>query len=105
MTKEKSGVLDQLKAWLFPIVLGIFATYLFQDIREIKNDIKTLIAQSNIDKTRIDNLERQVFSRSSLIENSKQSPVEKKNHSDNSLILSLFCTDYRKKKLYDIELV
>lgn len=30
-------------------------------MNEIKSDVKALMAQSNIDKTRIDNLERQVY--------------------------------------------
>lgn len=31
------------------------------DIADVKADIKVLMAQSNIDKTRIDNIERQIF--------------------------------------------
>jgi len=105
MVKQATSTVDQIKAWLFPALLTIFGTYLWQDIKEIKTDIKKLIAQSNIDKTRIDNLERQVFSSSSLIENSESNPVEEKNYPNNSFICNLFCTEYRKKKQYDIELV
>jgi hypothetical protein len=52
---------DKLKAWMFPALITILATMLWYDIREIKQDVKALMAQSNIDKTRIDNLEREVF--------------------------------------------
>ena len=34
---------------------------IWNDVSEIKADVKALMAQSNVDKTRIDNLERQVF--------------------------------------------
>ena len=34
---------------------------IWHDVSEIKSDVKALMAQSNIDKTRIDNLERNVF--------------------------------------------
>ena len=37
------------------------------DVNEIKADVKALMAQSNIDKTRIDNLERQVYKTTSSI--------------------------------------
>ena len=51
----------QIKAWLFPSVITILAGIIWNDVQEIKADIKALMAQSNIDKTRIDNLERAVF--------------------------------------------
>jgi hypothetical protein len=34
---------------------------IWHDVNEVKADVKALMAQSNIDKTRIDNLERSVF--------------------------------------------
>lgn len=34
---------------------------IWNDVNEIKSDVKALMAQSNIDKTRIDALERQVY--------------------------------------------
>lgn len=33
---------------------------IWRDISELRSDVKSLLAQSNIDKTRIDNLERDV---------------------------------------------
>jgi hypothetical protein len=74
MVAKKLTTIEQVKAWLFPIVLGIFGTYIWQDIREIKADVKLLMAQSNIDKTRIDNLERIVFQ-----QNAPTSMIEKKS--------------------------
>jgi hypothetical protein len=46
---------------MFPALITVLATMLWNDIREIKTDVKALMAQSNIDKTRIDNLERSVY--------------------------------------------
>lgn len=46
---------------MFPGLITILGAFLWNDIREIKNDVKALIAQSNVDKTRIDGLEREVF--------------------------------------------
>ena len=62
------------KSWAFPSVIsiiGMFAGMMLNDIKsdlaEVKADIKVLMAQSNIDKTRIENLERAVFKASSSI--------------------------------------
>lgn len=51
----------QIKAWLFPSLITILASIIWNDVQEIKSDVKALMAQSNIDKTRIDNLERLVY--------------------------------------------
>ena len=51
----------QIKAWLFPSLITILAGIIWNDVQEIKGDVKSLMAQSNIDKTRIDNLERIIF--------------------------------------------
>ena len=53
--------MDKFKSWAFPGLAMVLATIIWQDVREIKSDIKALMAQSNIDKTRIDNLERSVY--------------------------------------------
>lgn len=59
MTKESSAA--TFKVWLFPTLVSIIGLLIWNDVTEIKSDIKSLMAQSNIDKTRIDNLERQVY--------------------------------------------
>lgn len=60
--------MDKVKIWAFPVlisVVGWFIINTLQDIKRdlelVKQDVKTLLAQSNIDKTRIDNLEREVY--------------------------------------------
>lgn len=52
---------ERFKAWAFPGVISILSAIIWQDVQEIKSDTKALLAQSMIDKTRIDNLEREVF--------------------------------------------
>ena len=67
-TKQQSSVIAEIKNWLFPgivTIIGIFAGMTLKDIKddlsEVKADVKALMAQSNVDKTRIDNLERVVY--------------------------------------------
>lgn len=58
--RENTSI-QSIKAWIFPTLLSILAMMIWNDVNEIKADVKALMAQSNIDKTRIDNLERQVY--------------------------------------------
>lgn len=60
MTKENSSI-QAFKVWIFPSLVSIISLLIWNDVNEIKADVKQLMAQSNIDKTRIDNLERQVY--------------------------------------------
>jgi hypothetical protein len=69
-TKQQSSVIAEIKNWLFPgvvTIIGIFAGMMLKDIKddlaEVKSDVKALMAQSNVDKTRIDNLERIVYNK------------------------------------------
>lgn len=69
-SKDISGA---VKTWLFPSVVTLIATLIWRDMQEMRQDIKALLAQSNIDKTRIDNLEYQVnlLNEKVLLTNSK----------------------------------
>lgn len=58
--KENSSV-EAFKVWIFPSLVSIVSLLIWNDVNEIKADVKALMAQSNIDKTRIDNLERVVY--------------------------------------------
>lgn len=55
------SALTQFKSWIFPGLVSILGMMIWNDVNEIKADVKSLMAQSNIDKTRIDALERQVY--------------------------------------------
>jgi hypothetical protein len=56
-----SSAVDKVKVWLFPTLVSLIGILLYQEMKEIKSDVKALLAQSNIDKTRIDNLERMMY--------------------------------------------
>ena len=53
--------LRAVKVWIFPSLVSLVSLLIWSDVTEIKAELKILMAQSNIDKTRIDNLERQVY--------------------------------------------
>lgn len=64
MTRENPSI-AAFKVWIFPTLVSLISLLIWNDVNEIKSDVKLLMAQSNIDKTRIDNLERQIFKTSS----------------------------------------
>ena len=65
MATENSSI-AAFKVWIFPSLVSLVSLLIWNDVNEIKADVKLLMAQSNIDKTRIDNIERQLFKAVSL---------------------------------------
>ena len=63
--RENTSI-QSFKTWIFPTLVSILAMMIWNDVNEIKADVKALMAQSNIDKTRIDNLERAIYKSSSF---------------------------------------
>lgn len=89
--------IDKIKAWMFPGLITVLGAMLWYDIREIKSDVKVLMAQSNIDKTRIDNLEREVFEyhRNKPVNNNNQEPFKRIDQ-----LVFIRPEDYSNKKLF-----
>lgn len=58
----KSSMSNTLKIYVFPALVTILATLIWRDVTEMRNDVKMLLAQSNIDKTKIEQLEKDVRS-------------------------------------------
>lgn len=56
-----NSTIDKIKLWIFPSMVSLIGLFIYQEMKEIKSDVKALLAQSNIDKTRIDNLEREIY--------------------------------------------
>ena len=71
--------INAFKVWIFPSLASAMALLIWNDVNEIKADVKALMAQSNIDKTRIDNLERQLYKNTTSFPYSKlpvkESPI------------------------------
>ena len=58
---RENPAVNAFKVWIFPSLASAMALLIWNDVNEIKADVKALMAQSNVDKTRIDNLERQIY--------------------------------------------
>jgi guanylate kinase len=57
---SKNSMGNTIKIYLFPALVTVLATLIWRDVTEMRSDIKALLAQSNIDKTEIQNLKRDV---------------------------------------------
>jgi hypothetical protein len=72
-----NSMLTTLKLYIFPTLVTILAMMIWRDVTELRSDVKSLLAQSNIDKTRIDNLiidvkalEQTIYNKESATDNS-----------------------------------
>jgi len=55
---SKNNIGNALKIYFFPSLVTILAMMIWRDVSELRSDVKALLAQSNIDKTKIENLEK-----------------------------------------------
>jgi hypothetical protein len=60
----EDSMYTQFKSWIFPGLISVMGMMIWNDVTEIKKDVKALMLQSSVDKTRIDNLEREVYKKS-----------------------------------------
>lgn len=57
---NKNAVLNTVKLYIFPSLVSILAMLIWRDVSELRSDVKALLAQSSIDKTKIEQLEKDV---------------------------------------------
>ena len=59
-TTPKNSIGNSIKLYFFPSLVTILAMLIWRDVSELRSDVKSLLAQSNVDKTEILNLKRDV---------------------------------------------
>ena len=60
ISSSKNSITTNIKLYLFPSLVTIVSMLIWRDVSELRNDVKMLLAQSNIDKTKIEQLEKDV---------------------------------------------
>lgn len=88
------NTVDKIKLWVFPTLVSLIGLFIWQEIKEIKSDIKALLAQSNIDKTRIDALERDFYGNKTVTTSSDSRP----KNQDIPMPVKLFLTEFMPAK-------
>ena len=59
-TVDNNKLLEHFKAWAFPGLLSFITMVMYNDIKEMKQDVKVLLASSIEDRVKIDYLEQEV---------------------------------------------
>lgn len=96
----QQDIATKVKIWLFPSLVTILGTLIWRDVSEMKSDIKALLAQSNIDKTRIDNLERVIYNTDKTAFIKESSKDKEEEHPKLSMYKDIVLNNTdRKKKL------
>lgn len=103
--------MDKIKIWAFPLLSALVGWFVVDtlsqirdDIQSLKADVKVLLTQSNIDKTRIDNLEREVYG--SPADEDKLTAQNTKDQPENSekklLLITYMFFPVKQEELDDI---
>lgn len=99
---SNDNAINSLKAYLFPTVVSILSAMIWYDVSEIKKDVKVLMAQSNIDKTRIDHIEKEI-DRLLVTPPSSSVPLTPPKKKDHMLVYSEFILDMPRKRVVVVE--
>ena len=57
---EQDKILTTVKAWITPMLLMAVSVIMYDNMQEMKSDIKKLLAQSSADQIRLEYLEQEV---------------------------------------------
>lgn len=99
----KNTMGNAIKVYLFPALVTILATLIWRDVTEMRSDIKALLAQSNIDKTDIQNLKKDVQILEIAVFNKKiVASNESSKQEDKPLDLIADIRYFKPEELYDI---
>lgn len=93
---SKTSVGNTLKLYLFPTLVSILAMLIWRDVSELRTDVKALLAQSNVDKTKIDALERDVKSL-------EQTVYMKKPLASNEEEIQSYDKFFKHEELFDVK--
>ena len=71
MSTSETSIINTIKAWALPGIFAFAVAMLNTNLQEMKQDIKTLLAQSERDQVKIDYLEKEVQLLRSKLANSE----------------------------------
>ena len=57
---SKNNIVNTLKVYIFPSLVSMLAMMIWRDVSELRSDVKQLLSESAVNKTKIDRLEKQV---------------------------------------------
>ena len=60
LPNPKNSVFNAIKLYFFPSLVTILAMMIWRDVSELRSDVKQLLAESNSNKAKVENLQKQV---------------------------------------------
>lgn len=81
-----SITVDKIKAWAAPILFSSVTYLLWQDISEMKSDVKKILAESEYRKAKIETLEEDVKQLKQSVYYNKKTAYYDSNNMKNSLV-------------------
>jgi hypothetical protein len=102
----KSSVGNALKIYFFPSLVTVLAMLIWRDVSELRSDVKSLLAQSNVDKTEIINLKKDVDILNHQIFKTPISPITyiyNDENTDRSMIAASHDKYFKHEEVFDID--
>jgi len=93
---SKNNVTNAFKIYFFPTLVTILAMMIWRDVSELRSDVKALLAQSNVDKTKIENLEKDMR----MIQ---QKVYEKPSASNSILRSGVYDKYFKHEDIFDVK--
>jgi len=83
MSTTETSVINTVKAWILPGIFAFAVAMLNDNLQEMKQDIKTLLAQSERDKVKIEYLEQEVQALRNKLDDMATNELPYKNKHEN----------------------
>jgi hypothetical protein len=102
----KNSVGNALKIYFFPSLVTMLAMLIWRDVSELRSDVKALLAQSNVDKTEIINLKKDVDILNRQVFKTPMSPItyiDKDKNTDKILFVTYLDKYFKHEEAFDID--
>ena len=94
----KNSIGNSIKLYFFPSLVTILAMLIWRDVSELRSDVKALLAQSNVDKTEILNLKKDV----QMIQSQLFKQTAMSDAVDNNSLVAYRDKYFKHEEIFDI---
>ena len=98
----EKNILNTIKAWILPSAITVLAMLIWRDINEMRSDVKILLAQSNVDKTKIEHLESDVQALNKAVFKISKNTSNSSREKDSSVVFAQMIYG-KPEEMYDIK--
>jgi len=102
----KNSIANSIKVYFFPSLVTMLAMLIWRDVSELRSDVKSLLAQSNVDKTEIINLKKDVDILNRQVFKTPMSPIayiHNDENTDKTLFFAYLDKYFKHEEAFDID--